>query len=99
MMIVAQLVRDDRTVARVITEGPLDRPLEDIMDEVAAHSHIRHPGLSRTGAMIEVFWIENNGGQANIVRTSRLSPDPLTRKDPGTNRPASWLKAYLESDG
>jgi len=84
MLILTQLVRDERTIARFLTSGDLDYPLDDILDEAAENIAVRDPELDYAGSTIEVIWIDQSGRSYKLAKSvSRPSGAPRGRASSG----------------
>jgi len=95
MLILVQLVKDKRAIARSITFGDLNHPLDDILDEATEDSRVRDPDLDRDGCYVEVMWISSQGRSCEVAKTITLWPDILSRKKPSSTMAPDWLRATI----
>jgi len=96
MLILVQMVKDERTIARSITFGDLHHPLDDILDAVTEESRVRDPDLDRDGSYVEVVWINPRGRSYEIAKSVTLWPDNLSRKKPSSTSAPDWLRDTVD---
>lgn len=92
MLILVQLVKNERAIARSITFGDLNHPLDDILDETTEDSRVRDPNLDLNGCYVEVMWINARGRSYEVAKSITLWPDILSRKKPSSSMAPDWLR-------
>lgn len=95
MVIIVQRFANGRALGRRFTTGPLDRDLNDIMDEVAETAFLRGTVTKMSDLQsisTEIFWFDEHGIERRRVS---ITPDPASRKTPGTNKSGWWLKELM----
>lgn len=98
MLILVQLVKNERTIARCFAFGRLDHPLDAILDEATEDSRVREPDLNRDGCYIEVIWINSRGRTYDVAKTVTVWPDDLARKKPSSTMAPDWLRETINRE-
>lgn len=94
MLIMVQRIVGERAQGRRFTDGPVTRDPNDIMDEIAEKAFLA--GSIRSivdikNSLTEIIWFSEAGLE---IRRVAVRTDPASRKNPGTDQVAWWLKEF-----